>query len=319
MTDQNTEIQLFFTGANPPKIRTDKWLAQHLPQYSRSQIQSWFHAGAVTCNGTPLKPGETLPPKADIHVHPLDVAQTAPPEAEEIPFEILWEDPHLLVINKPAGLVVHPAPGHPDGTLINALLSPYPDLAGVGDPMRPGLVHRLDADTSGVILFARTPAALEHLQNQFRDRQIHKTYQTLVHGIPNTSHGTIDLPLGRHPQDRKRRAVHGLAARPALTHWKMLAGLANGTAAHFEVQIETGRTHQIRVHLQHLGHPVLGDTLYGGRSAQLSGSWPQAPRQMLHAFRLQFLHPATKRPLEITAPLPPDMTAYIAQLQLHRP
>ncbi|MCC5849655.1 MAG: RluA family pseudouridine synthase [Verrucomicrobia bacterium] len=320
MTPIQPPFQQFQTGEPPPRERADKWLSAHFPDFSRSQIQTWFREGRVTReDGSPVKPGEILPPGCVVRVQVPEPVEKSLPAGAPMDLEILHEDESLIVVNKPHDLVVHPAPGHPDGTLTNALLHLYPDLAGVGDPMRPGLVHRLDADTSGVIVFARTPEALEDLQRQFHDRETQKTYQCLVRGIPSSAEGEIDLPLGRHPVDRKRRAVNGVGARPALTRFRMLEGLAAGSAAHFEVEIHTGRTHQIRVHLAHIHHPVLGDTVYGGRRPQLAGGWPQATRQMLHAFRLRFSHPRHKVPLEITAPLPEDMKTYLEALRNRNP
>ncbi len=313
-------FQTFQTGDQPRRERADKWLSARFPDFSRSQVQTWFREGRVTHeDATPLKPGEILPPNCTVRVQAPEPETRSLPTASPMDLEILHEDESLIVVNKPHDLVVHPAPGHLDGTLTNALLHRYPDLAGVGDPMRPGLVHRLDADTSGVIVFARTAEALADLQRQFHDRETHKTYQCLVRGIPSKAEGEIDLPLGRHPVDRKRRAVNGVGARPALTRYRMLEGLAAGTAALFEVEIHTGRTHQIRVHLAHIRHPVLGDAVYGGRRPQLPGGWPQASRQMLHAFRLRFSHPKDKVPLEITAPLPEDMQNYLDALRNRTP
>lgn len=310
-----TETLRFYTGDDAFRLRADLWLCQRFPEVSRSQVQRWFRDGRVTRAGDTLKAGEELGPGQTLLVRPPPPESETLPAAEDLALEILHEDGCLLVLNKPPGLVVHPAPGHAGGTLVNAVLHHVPAIAGVGDPRRPGLVHRLDADTSGVIVFAKTPAALEFLQKQFQERRLHKEYQCLVHGVPQKADGEIDLPLGRHPADRKRRAVNGLAARPAFSRYVVEEGLAAGTAARLRVEIETGRTHQIRVHLAHVGHPVLGDGVYGGRRAQLSSPWPRASRQMLHAFRLRFAHPDGKGELDLSAPLPADMAAFLTSLK----
>ncbi len=297
--------------------RLDKWLARQLPDHSRTRIQQWMREGRILDNGEAVTPNHPLVPDHDIQVHPHSAPLPGPPQAEDIPLNIVFSDEALVVVNKPPGLVVHPAPGHDGGTLVNALLHLYPDLAGVGDPERPGLVHRLDADTSGLLVFARGEAAYSELQRQFRERETRKEYQCLVWGIPSTNEGRIDLPIGRHPVDRKRRAVNGEGARDALSHFRIEEGLARGQAARLTVRIETGRTHQIRVHLAHIGHPILGDHLYANRRQQLSGGWPLAGRQMLHAFRLHLTHPLGKMPLAFEAAPPADFNDYL--LALRRP
>lgn len=298
------------------RIRLDKWLHGLIPEMSRTRLQGWFAEGRITLNGRPMKAGELVHPGATYRMEPPpESGEDDLPAPMEMPLEIVYEDGALLVVNKAAGVVVHPAPGHKEGTLIQGLLYRYPDLEGVGEPHRPGLVHRLDAETSGLLVFARTEEALACLQHQFRERETAKTYQALVAGMPLVSEGRVDEPLGRHPQDRKRRAVDGLGAREARTAYRLLRGLAGGRASWMEVDIETGRTHQIRVHMAHIGHPVLGDKLYGGRRAQLPAPWPKAERHMLHAFRLRLRHPHDKRELEFEAPLPPDLQSYLHALQ----
>jgi 23S rRNA pseudouridine1911/1915/1917 synthase len=318
-TDQSRTFVLP-EDVSPAGPRADKWLSDQFGGISRSQIQSWFRESRVLSDGRPLRGAERLRPGQT-----LDVS-VPPPEEEEIlqgedlPLEILHEDEEIVVVNKSPGTVVHPAPGHKTGTLIHALLHAYPDLAGVGeDPMRPGLVHRLDADTSGVILFARNNEALAELQRQFKAREICKEYQCISKGVPQQAAGKVDLPIGRHPKDRKRQAVNGEGAREALTRYQLEEGLARGTASRFLIRIETGRTHQIRVHMAHIGHPVLGDTVYGGRFAQLGGGWPDAPRQMLHAFRLRLQHPIRNVPLQFEAPLPGDMQDCLESLRKPAP
>ncbi|MCC5843927.1 MAG: RluA family pseudouridine synthase [Verrucomicrobia bacterium] len=304
----------------PAHPRADKWLSDQFTEFSRSQIQTWFKEQRVQSQGLPLSGSDRLRPGQTLEVDIPPPREPDTVEGENIPLDLLHVDGDIIVVNKPAGLVVHPAPGHRTGTLVHALLHAFPDLADVGDdPMRPGLVHRLDADTSGLIIFARTNTALESLQQLFKQREIHKEYQCLTKGIPQHAGGTVELPIGRHPKDRKRQMVNGDGARSALTRYELEEGLAAGTASRFLIRIETGRTHQIRVHMAHIGHPVLGDTVYGGRFAQLGGRWPHAPRQMLHAFRLRFAHPKHKELLSLEAPLPSDMRDYLELLRKPSP
>ena len=320
MKAEQSRIFVLPEDSSPAGPRADKWLSEQFIGISRSQIQAWFRASRVISNGQPLRSSERLRPgqRLEVAVPPPEEEHIL--EGEALPLEVLHEDGDLVVVNKAPGRVVHPAPGHQTGTLIHALLYAYPDLAGVGeDPARPGLVHRLDADTSGLIVFARTNEALTELQRQFKAREVRKEYQCLTKGVPRQATGKVDLPIGRHPRDRKRQAVNGENPREALTRYELEEGLARGTASRFLIRIETGRTHQIRVHMAHIGHPVLGDTVYGGRSAQLGGGWPDAPRQMLHAFRLRFHHPKSMKEMELEAPLPSDMHRYLESLRNHAP
>lgn len=297
-----------------PRVRLDQWLARQLEGPSRSEIQTWIREGLVKVNGEQVAPGIRLSGGMQIHVTPPATEELSAPSAQDLPLEVVYEDPALVVINKPPAWVVHPAPGHPDGTVLNAMLHHFPDLADAGPAERPGLVHRLDADTSGLLLFARTSGDLEHLQNQFRNRETEKRYECVCRGIPHPVAQDIDLPIGRHPVHRKRRAVNGLGAKPAKTHLQMLRGLAEGQAAHLSISIETGRTHQIRVHLDEIGHPVLGDPIYGGRQTQLPGSWEAPPRLLLHARHLGITHPRSGQPIAFDAPLPDDFTSYLEHL-----
>lgn len=306
---------LLLSDPDSSRERMDKWLHTRLPDYSRTQLQGWFKEGFVRQGGRILKANEEVRPGASYEVFVPEIVEAAPMRSSEMSLDILFEDEALIVVNKAAGVVVHPAPGHAENTLIQGLLHRFPELRGVGDPERPGLVHRLDAETSGVLVFARTEEVLLELQRQFKARETEKVYWALVHGMPLKAGGRIDEPLGRHPQDRKRRAVNGLAAREAHSSYRVLRGLAGGTAALMEVGIETGRTHQIRVHLSHIGHPVLGDKLYGGRRSQPAKPWPEAGRHMLHAFRLRLRHPHDKRELTFEAPLPADFDSYLQRLQ----
>ncbi|WFB34482.1 RluA family pseudouridine synthase [Kiritimatiellota bacterium B12222] len=296
------------------QIRFDRWLSAQFPDYSRSEIQQWIKNGLVLSNGKKIRPGSHAVPgmKLDIQI-PL-IVQDQAPQAEDLPLEILYEDADLIAINKRTGQVVHPAPGHLEGTVLNAMLHHFPDMADAGETHRPGLVHRLDVGTSGVMLFARNSEALENLQNAFKARQVSKMYHCICHGIPDPYQQTCTQAIGRHPVHRKKRAVDGLSPRDAITHFKLLKGVAGGNGGLLEVKIETGRTHQIRVHLSHVGHPVIGDTVYAGKQAQFSAPWPKAERVMLHAKQIEFPHPKTGALLKIEAEYSSDMESYLSLL-----
>lgn len=282
--------------------RVDTWLAQELG-FPRHQVQKWIRAGLVSAQGRPiervsfrLKGAETLwvsipdPPNPRV-------------EPEAGPLEILHEDASLLALDKPAGLVIHPGSGRSSGTLVHRLLAAYPEIASVGGPGRPGIVHRLDKDTSGVLVVARTAAAYRELVRQFAAREVEKRYLAIVAGIPREAAGTIEAPIGRHERKRKIMAVRS-RGRPATSHWRVLE--TGSDAALLEVQPVTGRTHQIRVHLKHLGHPILGDPTYGpSRKASVPRSLLTRPA--LHASRLTFRHPATGEPLTLNSPLAADL------------
>ena len=285
--------------------RLDAWLAAAHPEVSRSRWKQLIEAGRVFLNGAPvlktntaLAPGDelrcTLPDPAPVGLVPAD-----------IPLAVLHEDSDLIVLDKPAGLVVHPAPGHAADTLVNALLHHCADLQGIGGELRPGIVHRLDKDTSGVLVVAKNEPTHAALVAQFAAHSIRKEYLALAWGTPKKPAGTVALPVGRHPVHRQKMAVTE-KGRSAVTHYEVLA--AGPLASLLRVRIETGRTHQIRVHLAHLGHPVVGDATYGrtrhGLPAELKIS-----RQMLHAHVLEIVHPRTGRPLVCTAPPPPDFLA----------
>ncbi|MBC7242178.1 MAG: RluA family pseudouridine synthase [Anaerolineae bacterium] len=312
------EERVFTVPVEAAGMRLDKFLADHLADVSRSRIQGWIEEGRVTLDGRPTRPSTRLDPGQHIRVliPPPEEVRILP---EPIPLDILYEDDHLLVINKPAGMVVHPAPGHTSGTLVNALLARFPawaeldwweseeedeEEAGVDYP-RPGIVHRLDKDTSGLLIVAKSASARGALQAQFQARQVEKVYLALVHGMPSAPAGLIDAPIGRDPRQRKRMAVVA-EGRPAVTAYRVLEPL--GEYALLEVMPKTGRTHQIRVHLAFIGHPVVGDEVYGRRRSRLA-----CPRQFLHAARLSFRHPVTGRPMEFSAPLPPDLQAVLEE------
>ncbi len=291
--------------------RIDRYLSQHLPDLSRSRIQQLIEQGNVQVNGkictskkATVQPGDRISLEIP-DAQPLDL------QPEDIPLDILYEDDAMLIINKPAGLVVHPAPGHPEGTLVNALLAHCPNLPGIGGVQRPGIVHRLDKDTTGAIAIAKTDLAQANLQAQLKAKTARREYLGVVYGVPKTDSGTIDLPIGRHPLDRKKMAIVPVekGGRPAVTHWRVQERLGNYTLMHF--QLETGRTHQIRVHSAHLGHSIVGDPVYSsGKSVGVN-----LPGQALHAWRLRLQHPLTGDWIEVTAPPPPAFTTLLEVLR----
>lgn len=289
--------------------RLDSWLAREEDGISRARWQQLIKDGQVTVDGAICKPNTSLRggERITYTIPPPDLTELLP---EDIPLDVLYEDASIIAINKPAGMVVHPAPGHARGTLVNALLHHCTDLGGIGGELRPGIVHRLDKDTSGVILVAKTDSALNGLQNQFKNRETEKYYEAIVTGVPDPSSGTINKPIGRHPTQRKKMQANARNGRNAVTHYQTLQAFQD--AAHLSVRIETGRTHQIRVHLASIGHPVLGDTLYGKqRTASLS---IQAERQMLHAKSITFTHPETGVEMTLSAPRAADFSAALRQL-----
>ena len=228
---------------------------------------------------------------------------------QDIPLDIVYEDGDVIVVNKPVGMVVHPAPGHPDGTLVNALLFHCGDtLSGINGVLRPGIVHRIDRDTSGLIIAAKNDRAHLALAAQLQDHSLARVYEAVAVGSFREDSGTVDAPIGRHPVDRKRMAVEPRTGRPAVTHWSVLARYRGFT--HVECRLETGRTHQIRVHLASVGHPLLGDTVYGSRKP-----WPGLAGQCLHARRLKFIHPSTGCPVELECPLPDWFQAVLHKLE----
>ncbi|MGB9885565.1 MAG: RluA family pseudouridine synthase [Moorellales bacterium] len=286
--------------------RLDVYLFQGGFFPSRAQAQRAIANGRVTVNGQPVKSGYRLRSGDRLRVEweppaPISLA------AEDIPLEVLYEDQDLLVVNKPQGLVVHPAPGHAQGTLVNALLKRCPDLSGIGGALRPGVVHRLDKDTSGLMVVAKNDGAHLELARQLKERTLSRVYLALVHGRPPLA-GTVRAPVGRHPKERKKMAVRTEGGKEAVTHYRVLEYFPG--YALLEVRLETGRTHQIRVHLASLGHPVVGDRLYGRRQPPLP-----VPGQLLHAFRLAFRHPRTGEHLEFSAPPPPAFASLLRHLR----
>ena len=297
-----------------PRERLDAFLRAQFPDVSRGTIQRLLAEGHIRVNGRPAKPAHH--PKAG---ETITVSWPAPQPSqagpEDIPLAILYEDDDLLAVNKPPGLVVHPAAGHPDHTLVNALLHHCAGhLSGIGGVARPGIVHRLDKDTSGCLVVAKNDAAHLHLSAQFAARQVEKTYEAIVCGHCPGPGGEIDAPIARHAVDRKRMAVG--AGRPARTTYRVLDWLRGATRV--EVDLHSGRTHQIRVHFQHLGFPLVGDLVYGRRhNARLRETTGcAATRQMLHARRLALTHPRTGQPLVFQAPIPADFASILERLRL---
>ncbi len=284
--------------------RLDRYLTRVLSQFSRSRIQQFIRTGLVTIDGQPSKPGMLVETGMRVTLRIPQTSPETPPIAKAFPLEIIHEDSDLLVISKPAGVVVHPGAGHTQDTLVNALLAHCPELI-MDDANRPGIVHRLDRDTSGLLIVAKTQRALEHLRAQFKQRRVQKRYLALVHGRPPTPHGIIEAPVGRDPRQRQRMAVIA-GGRAARTAYQQLATLGDYTM--LCVTHETGRTHQIRVHLAWLGIPVAGDRVYGRRREQVP-----MPRQFLHAWQLSFEHPAGSQ-LSLEAPLPSDLRAVLDAL-----
>ena len=289
--------------------RLDRWLAERLPEHSRAEIQRWIREGRVLVNDTQLKASYRVEP-GDVIVVRMPAPRPSEIQPEPIPLDILYEDADLLVINKPAGMVVHPAPGraHRTGTLVNAILGHTTALA-VGGEQRPGIVHRLDKDTSGVILVAKNDQALRALQAQFKARTVEKAYLALVEGEIPITHGRVEAPIGRDPRRRQRMAVVPEGkGRPAVTEFTVRERLSGYSL--LEVRPRTGRTHQIRVHLAYIGHPVVGDPVYGRRRRRL-----YCPRQFLHAYRLGFRLPGSGEWAEFTAPLPRDLAEVLDRLR----
>jgi 23S rRNA pseudouridine1911/1915/1917 synthase len=285
-------------------IRLDRFLADEVQHLSRSRLQTLIRQGHATLNGNNARPREI--------VHAGDLIRLIEPplekiaaEPENIPLDILFEDKDLLVLNKPAGIVVHPGAGNVRHTLVNALLAHCPTLSGIGGKERPGIVHRLDKETSGCLVVAKNDAAHQNLSRQLAERTVEKIYLALVAGIIRKKQGVIDAPIGRHPVNRKRMAVAKRRGRAARTDYRVLQ--STGGISLVECMLHSGRTHQIRVHLHHLGHPVLGDKVYGGKHADAFS------RQMLHAWKLGFHHPHTGEWRKFEAPLPDDFAEVLKQ------
>jgi 23S rRNA pseudouridine1911/1915/1917 synthase len=285
--------------------RIDHWLHARMPDFSRSRIQDWIKSGRVLVNGVAVKTSYTMRVGDAIDVEPAD----PPPlhaTAEDIPLRVLYEDADLVAIDKPAGMVVHAGAGVHSGTLVNALLHRFGELSGVGGPLRPGIVHRLDRFTSGVLLVAKNDVAHRKLAAQFSGRQVEKVYVALVHGVVKNETGRIERPIARDPVHRARMTARLAEGRAAWSEYKVLRRFADFTL--LEVRIGTGRTHQIRVHLASIKHPVVGDTLYGAPAQPLLG------RYFLHAHRIRFHLPSTGAEIEVKSPLAPELEAWLGTL-----
>lgn len=287
----------FTTGQEETSVRIDRYLAEKCPEFSRSYLQKLLKEQAVFVNGKPVKANYKIQPETEIcleipDMEPLDI------KPEAIPLDILYEDDYLLVVNKPKGMVVHPAAGHTEGTLVNAVMAHCGDqLSGINGVLRPGIVHRIDKDTTGALLICKEDSVHRDLAEQLKEHSIKRRYRAIVAGNLKDDEGTVEGPIGRHPTDRKKMAINSKNGKPAVTHYKVLERF--GQYTYIECRLETGRTHQIRVHMTSIGHPLLGDTVYGSSKNpfHLQG-------QTLHAMVLGFVHPVTGEYMEFTAPLP---------------
>ena len=287
-------------------VRLDAFLSAD-GALTRSQAARLIAEGRVRVNGKPAAKSARLSGGETVTVDVPQLRETALPP-QDIPLDVVYEDDDVIVVNKPTGLVVHPAPGHPDGTLVNALLHHCGDsLSGIGGEKRPGIVHRIDRDTSGLIIAAKNDSAHLALSAQLKDHSLSRTYECLVTGNMKQDSGTVDAPIGRSSADRKKMAVVPTGRR-AVTHWEVVARYPGVT--HLRCRLETGRTHQIRVHMAYIGHPILGDTVYGAKKPV-----PGLTGQCLHAAGLRFIHPRTGEPVELHCPLPPEFTAMLQKLQ----
>lgn len=287
-------------------VRLDAFLSAD-GRLSRSQAARLIEEGRVAVDGRPAAKSCRVAEGQQVTVDIPEVKDTAV-EAQDIPLDVVYEDGDVIVVNKPTGLVVHPAPGHPDGTLVNALLHHCGDsLSGIGGEKRPGIVHRIDRDTSGLIIAAKNDFSHQKLAAQLQDHTLARTYHCIVAGNPREDAGTVDAPIGRHPVDRKKMAVVA-NGRPAVTHWRVLERFQG--FAYVECRLETGRTHQIRVHMAYIGHPILGDTVYGNKKPV-----PGLRGQCLHAVGLRFLHPRTGEAVELACGLPEEFQTQLDKLR----
>lgn len=293
-------------------VRLDSFLAASLPELTRSAAARLIETGQVAVDGRVVSKSARLSGGEVVAVSlPEPEAIEALPQ--DIPLDVVYEDADVIVVNKPAGLVVHPAPGHPDGTLVNALLYHCGDsLSGVGGALRPGIVHRIDRDTSGLIIAAKNDAAHQALSAQLQDHTLARTYECIVMGNLREEVGTVDAPIGRHHTDRKKMAVTDRGGKRAVTHWEVLERFPGYT--HVRCRLETGRTHQIRVHMACIGHPIYGDTVYGAKKPV-----PGLTGQCLHAVGLRFVHPRTGETVELSCPLNGEFTVVLERLRRLRP
>jgi len=319
MTADNPPSRLFTVDRSQSGQRLDVFLVQNDQSLSRSRIKRAIEDGEVLVNSLTPKPSQRLK-EGDLIRLNLQPAKEALALPQEIPLNIIYEDAAIIVVNKEAGMVVHPAPGNYDHTLVNALLFHCRDLSGIGGVLRPGIVHRLDKGTSGLIVAAKSDAAHHNLAAQFKNHEVEKTYLALVWGDIKGDRGEIILPVGRHPGDRKKMSTKSKRGREAITYWKVRERY--GVATLLEVEIKTGRTHQIRVHLSDRGYPVVGDAVYGNASkirsindAVLKVQFKALNRQALHAARLSFTHPESGEKVVFEAAMPEDMAGLCAQLR----
>lgn len=299
---ENTIFTVETTGE-----RIDALLPRIMPELTRSAAQKLIEGGAVTVNGSPVRKNYRSSPGDTVSVV---LPEPEPVEllAQDIPLDVVYEDDDLIVVNKPRGMVVHPAPGHPDGTLVNALLYHCGgSLSGIGGARRPGIVHRIDMDTSGLIIAAKNDFAHQGLSAQLSDHSLARTYEAVVYGRIKDDEGVIDAPIGRHPTDRKRMAVTEKNSRPAVTHYRVVTRYRG--FSHVRCMLETGRTHQIRVHMEKIGHPLLGDMIYGKKCA-----FKGLEGQCLHARELRFVHPRTGQPVHLLTPLPDYFLQVLSRL-----
>lgn len=310
--------QTFTVTPSDAKTRLDIFLLQRLPDLTRSRIKNLIEDGLVSLNDMPAKAGVKVKGGDEISIT-IPEPQPVKAEPEKIPLDIIYEDKDVIVINKPPGLTVHPGTGRASGTLVNALLYHCKDLSGIGGVLRPGIVHRIDKDTSGVLVVAKNDKSHQFLAKQFKEHSIKRRYLAIVSGYVKKDEGTVDLPIGRHISERKKMSVRTRKGRRAVTHYRVLKRFPFHTL--LEVILETGRTHQIRVHLSAIHHPVIGDPVYGkgnipsGLSQKAIALIKNLKRQALHAETLGIIHPETKEYLEFTVPLPSDMEAVIAALE----
>ncbi len=309
---------LLEVGPEQAGERLDRFLAAELPGQSRSQVQRLIEQGQVVVEGRTARANLAIKTGDRITVTIPDPLP-ASPAAEEIPLPIIYQDPDLIVVNKPAGMVVHPGAGHASGTLVNALLHHVTDLSGIGGELRPGIVHRLDKGTSGLMVVAKNDAAHDSLSRQFHDREVEKEYLALVWGVVQPGR-RIDLPIGRDPNDRQKMSARSRRSRAAVT--RILRAHYLRGVTYCQVGIATGRTHQIRVHLSAIGHPIVGDSTYGGQRARVPADLRPVltlERPFLHACRLVFTHPTDQRRMEFTAPLAPDLQRVLDEIEVLQP
>ncbi len=320
MEQEPDRIFSFSITAEQRDIRVDAFLASQIDDLTRSRVQELIKKELITVNGRPQKSGYRLKKGDEVRA----VVPAAVPyelKGEPVDFSIIHEDASLIVLNKPPGLVIHPAPGHSNGTLVHGLLQYCDDLSGIGGVLRPGIVHRLDKDTSGLVVVAKNDHAYQFLARQFKGRTIRKEYLATVCGIPPGVEGEIDLPIARHPKRRKEMSVQPSSGKRALTLWRKLEEFKEGFSL-LSVTLKTGRTHQIRVHLTYLGYPIIGDPVYGykrnwwrKRHSLMDSILPHVKRQQLHAGKLGFVHPDSGDYCEFNAPLPDDMESVLKVLR----